>query len=199
MSDVTYPMISGTGVLQDFVELPSQLYEHWLDRPEILDALRAPLPDRRADAAGADGPADRSRAPSIRAIITSRISRRRPMSTSISTSAARRMRDTRRGRDARAHADARGGRAAPSAAALPAHLLRRPLRGRLLQLSVVRGARRRCVQGVRGGRRRVRSATAKRLRDHVYAAGGARDPSEAYQAFRGRMPAVDPLLEEARA
>ena len=36
MSDVTYPMISGTGVLQDFVELPSQLYEHWLDRPEIL-------------------------------------------------------------------------------------------------------------------------------------------------------------------
>jgi Zn-dependent oligopeptidase len=25
MSDVTYPMISGTGVLQDFVELPSQL------------------------------------------------------------------------------------------------------------------------------------------------------------------------------
>ena len=37
MSDVTYPMISGTGVLQDFVELPSQLYEHWLDRPEILE------------------------------------------------------------------------------------------------------------------------------------------------------------------
>src|ERR1044072_7447170 len=36
MSEVTYPMISGTGVLQDFVELPSQLYEHWLDRPEIL-------------------------------------------------------------------------------------------------------------------------------------------------------------------
>jgi peptidyl-dipeptidase Dcp len=48
MSDVTYPMISGTGVLQDFVELPSQLYEHWLDQPEILDAFRAPLPDRRA-------------------------------------------------------------------------------------------------------------------------------------------------------
>ena len=36
LSDVTYPMIAGTGVLQDFVELPSQLYEHWLDRPEIL-------------------------------------------------------------------------------------------------------------------------------------------------------------------
>ena len=36
LSDVTYPMISGTSVLTDFVELPSQLYEHWLERPEIL-------------------------------------------------------------------------------------------------------------------------------------------------------------------
>jgi peptidyl-dipeptidase Dcp len=36
LSDVTYPMISGTSVLTDWVELPSQLYEHWLERPEIL-------------------------------------------------------------------------------------------------------------------------------------------------------------------
>ena len=39
-------------------------------------------------------------------------------------------------------------------------------------------------------------ATARRLRDHIYAAGGARDPAEAYRAFRGRMPAVDPLLRK---
>ena len=36
MSDVTYPMISGTSVARDFVELPSQLYEHWLSVPEVL-------------------------------------------------------------------------------------------------------------------------------------------------------------------
>src|SRR5690625_944508 len=36
MSDVTYPMISGTSVARDFVELPSQLFEHWLAEPEIL-------------------------------------------------------------------------------------------------------------------------------------------------------------------
>ena len=36
LSDVTYPSISGTSVVRDFVELPSQLYEHWLSRPEVL-------------------------------------------------------------------------------------------------------------------------------------------------------------------
>jgi peptidyl-dipeptidase Dcp len=33
---VTYPLIAGTGVARDFVEFPSQLYEHWLERPEVL-------------------------------------------------------------------------------------------------------------------------------------------------------------------
>jgi peptidyl-dipeptidase Dcp len=36
LSDVTYPSVSGTGVSRDFVELPSQLYEHWLTVPDIL-------------------------------------------------------------------------------------------------------------------------------------------------------------------
>ncbi|MDF1608210.1 M3 family metallopeptidase [Hoeflea sp. YIM 152468] len=37
LSDVTYPSLSGTSVSRDFVELPSQLYEHWLTVPEILE------------------------------------------------------------------------------------------------------------------------------------------------------------------
>lgn len=36
LSDVTYPSIAGTSVARDFVELPSQLFEHWLGETDVL-------------------------------------------------------------------------------------------------------------------------------------------------------------------
>ncbi|HRD97427.1 MAG TPA: M3 family metallopeptidase [Rubrivivax sp.] len=36
LSNVTYATLSGTQVLRDFVELPSQLFEHWITEPEVL-------------------------------------------------------------------------------------------------------------------------------------------------------------------
>ena len=36
LSSVTYRRLSGTQVLRDFVELPSQLFEHWAVEPEVL-------------------------------------------------------------------------------------------------------------------------------------------------------------------
>lgn len=40
LSNVTYPRISGTSVVRDFVELPSQLYEHWFESAPVLARLR---------------------------------------------------------------------------------------------------------------------------------------------------------------
>jgi len=51
LSQVRYPSQSGTSVRRDFVELPSQIYEHWLSVPETLRAYAlhhetgAPIPD----------------------------------------------------------------------------------------------------------------------------------------------------------
>lgn len=35
-SSVTYPSLAGTAVVRDYVEFPSQLLEHWLSTPEVL-------------------------------------------------------------------------------------------------------------------------------------------------------------------
>lgn len=36
LSNCTYPSVSGTNVARDFVELPSQILEHWCFEPEVL-------------------------------------------------------------------------------------------------------------------------------------------------------------------
>jgi peptidyl-dipeptidase Dcp len=51
LSNVGYERLSGTNVLRDFVELPSQLFEHWTSEPEVLRrharhvATGEPIPD----------------------------------------------------------------------------------------------------------------------------------------------------------
>ena len=55
LSQVTYERLSGTQVLRDFVELPSQLFEHWAFEPAVLKrhalhhATNEPIPDELID------------------------------------------------------------------------------------------------------------------------------------------------------
>ncbi len=50
LSAIRFPTLAGTNTLRDFVEFPSQLHEHWLATPELLNAFarhhetRAPIP-----------------------------------------------------------------------------------------------------------------------------------------------------------
>lgn len=55
LSNVSYPTLAGTSVTRDFVEFPSQLLEHWLMAPEVLQRFarhyqtNAPMPQALVD------------------------------------------------------------------------------------------------------------------------------------------------------
>jgi len=54
-SNVTYPSLAGTAVPRDYVEFPSQLMEHWLSTPEVLQRFAVhyqtgkPIPQELVD------------------------------------------------------------------------------------------------------------------------------------------------------
>lgn len=54
-SNVTYKSLSGTAVVRDYVEFPSQLLEHWLSTPEVLQKFALhyktgePIPQKLVD------------------------------------------------------------------------------------------------------------------------------------------------------
>jgi peptidyl-dipeptidase Dcp len=54
-SNVTYPSLSGTAVARDYVEFPSQILEHWLSTPEVLQRFAVhyrtgePIPQELVD------------------------------------------------------------------------------------------------------------------------------------------------------
>ena len=199
LSDVTYPTVSGTSVLTDWVELPSQLYEHWFEQPEVLRKFARhyktgePIPDALLDK-----------------LLTARNFNQRLRDAGIHLLGAGRSRPASAATadgfdvgafehdDARPHRHAGGDRHAAPAAAFRPRVLRRRLCLGLLQLHVVGGARRRRLRGLRGDRRHLRSGDREEAARHVYrrlrarrltsrsAAGSERMRSTT--AFRGRLP-----------
>jgi peptidyl-dipeptidase Dcp len=197
LSNVTYPLLAGTGVSSDFVELPSQLYEHWLEVPEILQTYARhaqtgePMPKALLD----------------RLLATRTFNQ--GFATIEYTSCAL--------LDLDIHA-------LPDAAKLDvAAFEREDLRRIEMPAEIVMRHRLPHFQHLFSGGGYAAGyysymwsevldadafeafeetgdafdpATAQRLRDFIYSAGNLRDPVEAYKAFRGRMPAVDALLKK---
>ena len=157
LSDVTFPMISCTRVATDFVELPSQLYEHWLEQPDVLRRFARhyrtgePMPEDLLARLIAARSFNQGFA-TVEYIASAMVD----LAFHLAPDAGKHRPGEIRGRCFGANRHAGRNRHAPPVAAFPARVLRRRLCGRLLQLYVVGSARRRRLRGIPGGRRRVR-------------------------------------------
>ena len=196
LSDVTYPSLSGTSVSADFVELPSQLYEHWLLRPEVLRrfARHAQTGEAIPDAL-------------IEKVMAARTFNQGFATVEYCASAFV---------DLEMHLDGEGvedplgfERRVLEAIGMPGEIIMRHRSPHFLHIfsgegyasgyysylwSEVLDADAFAAFEETGDI--FHADTAKRLRDFIYAAGNLRDPREAYTAFRGRLPTVDALLEK---
>ena len=197
LSDVTYPLIAGTAVPSDFVELPSQLYEHWLEVPDILRSYA-----RHA----------KTGAPMPKALLERLLATRtygQGFATVEYTACALVDLDLHRLKDAGALDAAAFERRELAALHMPAEIVMRHRLPHFQHLfsgggyaagyysymwSEVLDADAFAAFEEAGDA--FDAATAKRLRDFIYGAGNLRDPAQAYTAFRGRLPSVEALLRK---
>ena len=196
LTDVTWPSVAGTSVSRDFVELPSQLYEHWLTVPAVLEkhALHyktgKPMPKELLDkmlAAKTFGAGFATVEFTSSALV-----------------------------DMAYHAR-------PDAPAEPAAFEAETLEKLGMPEAIVMRHRTPHFLHVFSGEGysagyysymwsevldadafsafeetgdAFDSAMAEKLRKHIYSAGGSADPEELYKAFRGKMPSPDAMMEK---
>ncbi len=196
LSQVRFPRIAGTNVARDFVELPSQLYEHWLEEPAVLEKFAV-----HADTG----------APMPKALLE-KLNAARNFNKGMETleflgSAFA---------DLDFHALENPGdidvtafeKQSQDRIGMPAEIVMRHRPTHFLHIfggdgysagyysymwSEVLDA-----DGFKAFKEvgdPFDPATAKRLHDYIYSAGGTRDYAQAYRLFRGRDPNIDALLE----
>jgi peptidyl-dipeptidase Dcp len=192
---VTSPSIAGTNVVRDFVELPSQLYEHWLTRPEVLQRFAvhaetgAPMPDRlvqRLKAARNFNQGFATVEYTACAYLDIAL-HELGAGEALDVSAFERATLARLGMPREIVPRHRiphflhvmGGYAAGYYSYLWSEVMDADAFAAFEEAGDVFDA-----------------ATARRLAQHVYSAGNRRDPLEAYVAFRGRPPSIEPLLRK---
>jgi len=196
LSNVTYERLSGTSVLRDFVELPSQLFEHWLAEAEVLKRharhylTDEPIPDALVDK-----------------LLAARLFNQgfetvRYTASALVDMAAHALTDAdapdvvefERAELARIGAPADVGMnhrlthfqhlfsGSSYAAGYYVYLWAEVLDADGYEAFVEAG-------------NPFDAAVAARLRRFIYSSGNSIEPSEAYRAFRGRAPTVEPMLK----
>ena len=197
LSNVTYPLLAGTAVPSDFVELPSQLYEHWLEVPGLLQQYARhavtgqPIPQALLD----------------RLLATRTFNQ--GFATVEYTSCALVDLDLHSTPDVAALDVAEFERKDLERIAMPAEIVMRHRLPHFQHLfsgggyaagyysymwSEVLDADAFAAFEETGDA--FDPQMAKRLREFIYSAGNLRDPVDAYKSFRGRLPTVDALLKK---
>ena len=200
LSNVTYPLLAGTAVPSDFVELPSQLYEHWLEVPATLQQYA-----RHA----------RTGQPIPKALLDRLLSTRtfnQGFATVEYTACAL------------VDLDLHSLHSLPETKPLDvSEFEREDLKRIAMPAEIVMRHRLPHFQHLFSGGGYAAGyysymwsevldadafaafeetgdpfdpSTARRLHDYVYSAGNLRDPAEAYKSFRGRLPTADALLKK---
>ncbi|MFD2238620.1 M3 family metallopeptidase [Aureimonas populi] len=196
MSDVTWPSLSGTAVSRDFVELPSQLFEHWLETPQILSTharhveTGEPMPEalaqrleaaRRLDA-GFDTVEFTASALVDLALHETGEAPADPMAREAEILAGLDMpaEIVMRHRSPHfAHVFSGDG----YSAGYYSYMWSEVLDADAFEAFTEQGDP-------------FHPDTAERLARHIYSAGNSRDPAELYKAFRGRIPSPEALMRK---
>jgi len=195
LSDVVYPSLSGTSVFTDFVELPSQLYEHWQERPEVLRQFARhyrtgePLPDDLLKRFLAARKFNQGFA-TVEFVASALVDlefHTQPAAASADVRAFERRELEKIGMPAEismrhrpqqfGHIFSGDHYAAGYYSYMWSEVMDADAFGAFEEAGDI-----------------FDPAVAKRLHDDIYSSGGSRDPQEAYVAFRGREPEPDALL-----
>ena len=196
LSQARYPRLAGTNVAQDFVELPSQIFEHWMDVPETLEKFAVhgrtgePIPKTLIDKLNAARNFNKGFA-TVEFLASAFV-------------------------DLDYHALENPGaldvpsfqQAALDRIGMPKEIVMRHASPHFLHIFTGDGYSAGYYsymwsevldadgfQAFTEAKNAFDPATAKRLHDFIYSAGGTRDFAEAYRLFRGRDPKIDALLE----
>ncbi|MGX9181257.1 M3 family metallopeptidase [Mesorhizobium sp. BHbdii] len=194
LTDVTWPSVSGTSVSRDFVELPSQLYEHWLTVPAVLEkhALHVktgkPMPKALVDkmlAARTFGAGFATVEFTASALVDMAYHARpdaaeEPLRFEAETLERLNMPDTiamRHRTPHFGHIFAGDGYSAGYYSYMWSEVLDADAFAAFEETGDP-----------------FNPALAERLRKNIYAAGGSKDPEELYTAFRGKMPSPEAMM-----
>ena len=194
LSNARWPSVSGTAVSRDFVELPSQLYEHWLTVPEILEkhALHyqtgAPMPAELVEKmlaaqnfnAGFATVEFASSALVDMAFHSQGEAPQDPLAFEAATLKKLGMPEEIAMRHATPHflhVFSGDGYSAGYYSYMWSEVLDADAFGAFEETGDA-----------------FNPALAAKLREHIYAAGGTKDPEELYLAFRGQMPSPDAMM-----